>query len=112
MTWHPVCGIADIRVGEARAFELGGKTIAVYNVEGEFFATDDECTHEEASLAEGFLEDHLIECPLHGSQFDLRTGEVLSLPAVLPVKTYPVKVEAGEIRIEVVAPAGTIIHDN
>ncbi|HEV3311077.1 MAG TPA: Rieske 2Fe-2S domain-containing protein, partial [Chloroflexota bacterium] len=61
----------DIRAGEARAFELDGKLIAIYNVDGEFFATADTCPHEEYSLAEGFLEDHLIECPKHGSQFDL-----------------------------------------
>lgn len=101
MSWVAVCEVADIRAGESRPFEIEDKVIAVYNVDGEFFATDDECTHEEASLAEGFLEDHLIECPLHGSQFDLRTGEVLSLPAVMPVDTYPVRVEGQRVQIEI-----------
>jgi len=101
MPWVSVANAGDIRVGEARAVEIDGRRIAIFNVEGEFLVTDDTCTHEEASLANGFLEDHLIECPLHGSQFDLRTGEVISLPAVLPVMTYPVKVEGGEISVEV-----------
>lgn len=100
MAWIAVCETGDIRAGEGQAYELDGKLIAVYNVDGEFFATDDVCSHEEASLAEGFLEDHLIECPLHGSQFDLRTGEVLSLPAVLPIQTYPVRVEDDRVLLE------------
>lgn len=101
MAWEFVCGTTDVCVGESKAFEVGDKTIAIYNVEGEFFATDDMCPHEEASLAEGFLEDHLIECPRHGSQFDLRTGDVLSLPAVFPVQTYPLRAEGGVVVIQV-----------
>lgn len=102
MRWVRVCSTSDIKVGQAQAFEVADdEHIAVYNVEGMFFATDDTCPHEEASLAEGFLENHLIECPRHGSQFDLRTGEVLSLPAVTSVKTYPVKVEDNDVLLEV-----------
>jgi len=101
MRWVAVCGTNEMSVGESRAFEVEGRRIAVYNVDGEFFATDDTCTHEEESLAEGFLEDHLIECPKHGSQFDLRTGEVLSLPAVLPVRVYPVRVENTRVLVEI-----------
>ena len=101
MAWTPVCSADELAVGESQAFDLGDRVIALYNVEGQFFATSDRCTHEEASLAEGFLEDHLIECPLHGSQFDLRTGEVLSLPAVIPVKTYSVKVDGEQVLVDV-----------
>lgn len=101
MPWSRACRAEDIRTGEARAVEVGEKTIAVYNVEGQFFATDDSCTHEEASLADGFVENHLVECPLHGSQFDLRTGEVLSLPAVFPVGVYSTRVENGEVHVDI-----------
>lgn len=100
MAWTEVCRTSDVGVSESKAFEVGNKEIAIHNVEGEYFATDDMCPHEEASLAEGFLEDHLIECPLHGSQFDLRTGEVLSLPAVFPVRTYPARSEDGAVLVD------------
>ncbi|MBI4641820.1 MAG: Rieske 2Fe-2S domain-containing protein, partial [Candidatus Tectomicrobia bacterium] len=62
-------------------------------------AIDDTCTHEEASLSEGEVWGEVIECPKHGARFDLRTGEVVSLPAVLPVATYEVKVEGTEVKI-------------
>jgi nitrite reductase/ring-hydroxylating ferredoxin subunit len=101
VAWHAACKADDIKIGEAQPVELEGKRIAIYNVEGEFFATDDTCPHEEASLAEGFLEDHLIECPKHGSQFDLRSGHVLSLPAVFPVKTYAVRSSGDQIEIDI-----------
>jgi nitrite reductase/ring-hydroxylating ferredoxin subunit len=100
MTWTELCSTDEIRVGEGKAFEVGNSYVAIFNVEGEFCAIDDECTHEEASLAEGFVEGHLVECPLHGSQFNVRTGEVLSLPAVVPVRSYPVKLENGRILVE------------
>jgi MocE subfamily Rieske [2Fe-2S] domain protein len=101
MPWIPVCRADKLKVGESVAYEADGRTVAVFNVEGEYFATDDRCTHEETSLADGFLEDHLIECPLHGSQFDLRTGEPLSLPAVIAIRTYPTKIEEGEVFVQV-----------
>lgn len=101
MAWTAVCRAGDLGIGESRAFDVAGHSIALYNVEGEYFATEDICTHEEASLSEGFLEDHLIECPLHGSQFDLRSGKVLSLPAVIPVATYMTKLEEGVVSIDI-----------
>ncbi|HZT97872.1 MAG TPA: bifunctional 3-phenylpropionate/cinnamic acid dioxygenase ferredoxin subunit [Chloroflexota bacterium] len=100
MVWVPVCKTADVSSGDAACIKLDDRFLAIYNVDGEFFASDDSCTHEEASLAEGFLEDHLIECPLHGSQFDVRSGEVLSLPAVRPLRTYPVRLEGDDVLVE------------
>ncbi len=101
MSWVCVGRTTEIKSGEAAAFAVGTKAIAVFNVDGEFFATDDTCTHEEASLSEGFLEDHLVECPLHGSQFDLRTGEVHSLPATFPINTYSVRLDGDQIFVDV-----------
>ena len=100
MAWTRVCASSDLGASEARAFPIERVVIALYNVDGQFFATDDTCSHEEESLSEGFLEDHLIECPKHGSQFDLRTGAVLSLPAVFPVRTYPTKVVDGDVFVD------------
>ncbi len=75
----------------------GGRTIAVFNVDGAFCAIDDSCTHEYAPLSEGARSGEVVTCPKHGSRFNVRTGRVLSLPAVVPVNTYPVKVEDGQV---------------
>jgi 3-phenylpropionate/trans-cinnamate dioxygenase ferredoxin subunit len=91
--WIWVANAEAIGPGEALRVELDGDAIAVWNVEGEFYATSDTCTHEEASLTDGDFWGEVVECPLHGAQFDVRTGAVLSLPAMYPLPTYPVKVE-------------------
>lgn len=94
-----VARVDEIAPGEARAFEVDGEPIAIYNVDGQFFATCDTCSHEEASLAEGWLDDDVVTCPVHGAEFSVRTGEVLSLPATEPIATYPVRVEGDDILI-------------
>ena len=86
--------------GEVQQFEHNGKPIAIFRLEDGYFAIEDTCSHEEASLSEGEIEDGKIECPLHGALFDIRSGKNLALPAVLPVKSYPVKIENGEIYLE------------
>jgi len=73
--------------------------IAIYNVGGTFYATDDTCTHGDASLADGLLEGCAIECPFHAGTFDVRTGKALTRPCVEPVRAYPVKVEDGVIYV-------------
>jgi len=97
-----VARVEEIPPGTVKAFELDFDRVAVVNLDGEFYAISDICTHEEAYLSEGEIIDGAIECPLHGSRFDIRTGQVLALPAVMPLKTYPVKVENGEVYV---APA-------
>jgi 3-phenylpropionate/trans-cinnamate dioxygenase ferredoxin subunit len=87
--------------GQAARVVVGDEEIALYNVDGEFFATSDICSHEEASLSDGELFDHVVECPLHGARFDVRTGKPLSLPAVYPVKTFPVRVVDGKLQVEI-----------
>lgn len=94
-----VAAAKDIPPGGAAIVETDGRTIAVFNVDGEFYAIDDTCTHEEASLSAGERSGEIVTCPKHGSRFNVRTGRVLSLPAVVPVNTYPVKVEEGQILI-------------
>jgi nitrite reductase/ring-hydroxylating ferredoxin subunit len=94
------CAADDVGVGCVGRAIVGGEEIAVYNVGGEFYATSDTCTHDEASLSDGELFGHVVECPLHGARFDVRTGRALSLPAVYPVKSYPTRVVDGAVEVE------------
>src|ERR1700722_16207037 len=84
--------------GAVRRIEVPGRApIAIYNVAGPFYATDDTCTHGEASLADGFLDGHVIECPFHAGTFDVRSGEALTFPCVLALGSYPVRIEASDV---------------
>ena len=92
----------EIAPGRVKVVEVDGRHIALCNVDGEFFAIDDLCTHDGGSLDQGELYDNVIECPRHGARFDVKTGKVLALPAVKPVNTYALRVEGS--RIEVALP--------
>ena len=97
-----VAKAADIKPGELAAFEVEGARIAIANANGRFFAIDDTCTHEQCSLAqEGTLEGTVVTCGCHGAQFDVTTGDVLTPPAPEPVKAYPLRVDGGNLVIEV-----------
>ncbi|HLE78678.1 MAG TPA: non-heme iron oxygenase ferredoxin subunit [bacterium] len=87
----------EIPPGTAKLVHINGYRVAIFNVGGTFHAIDDVCTHEEASLAAGPVYGDIVACPKHGSRFHIPTGRVLSLPAVRPVDTYPVKVEDGRV---------------
>lgn len=91
--------VDDVPPGTARAVVVDGRRIALFNVGGTMYAIDDTCTHEEASLAAGAVYGEIVACPKHGSRFHLSTGRVLSLPAVIPVNTYQVKVEDGQVLV-------------
>ena len=80
-----------------KSFEVGDNVIAVYNVGGTFYATDNECTHGAASLAEGILEDDIIECTLHFGAFNVKTGEAVQAPCFTPLRTYKVVVQDGQV---------------
>lgn len=97
--WVPVARVDDVGPGEGFGVDVNGAAVALWNVEGQYYATSDICTHEETSLSAGDLWGEVVECPLHGAQFDVRTGAVLSLPAIFPLPTYPVKVEDGTIYV-------------
>lgn len=96
-----LCKLAEVEVGGARKVEVGDLALAVFNVDGEIFVTDDNCTHGPGSLSEGMIEDDVIECNFHGGQFNVRTGEVVGPPCMEPVKTYTVTVEDGVVFIDV-----------
>lgn len=89
--------------GEGKLFEAGGRRLAVFRFEGKLYCIDDTCTHEEESLSEGEIipEECAVECPKHGSLFSLTTGEALTLPATVPVKTYPVEELNGEMYVTI-----------
>ena len=92
----------DVNPGELALFEVAGRRIAVANSNGQFFAIDDTCTHEQCSLAEeGTLEGTVVTCGCHGAQFDVTTGAVLAPPAPEPVKAYPLRVDQGNLVVEV-----------
>jgi nitrite reductase/ring-hydroxylating ferredoxin subunit len=96
-----LCNTEDVQPGSALKIETGDLTLAVFNVGGEFFVTDDQCTHGPGSLSEGYLEDDVVECNFHNGQFNVRTGEVVSPPCMVPIKTYPVTILDGKVTIEV-----------
>lgn len=97
--WVQVAEAAAIGPDDGLYVEIDDVPVAIWNVDGQFYATVDTCTHEQASLSEGDLWGEIVECPLHGAQFDVRTGEVKSLPAVIDLPTYPVKVENGAVYV-------------
>ena len=91
--------IDDVAPGQVKVYEAQGRRIALCNVEGTFYAIDDVCTHDGGSLDQGELEGYQIECPRHGARFDVRSGRALALPAVVPVRSYPVRVEDGVVKV-------------
>ncbi len=94
-----VAETSDIPAGRVKVVVVGDRRIALCNVDGEFFAIDDICTHDGGPLDQGELQSDVIECPRHGARFNVKTGKVLALPAVKPLATYPLKVEGNEIRV-------------
>jgi biphenyl 2,3-dioxygenase ferredoxin component len=95
-----LCSTAEIEPGNALKVETGDLVLAVFNVDGEYYVTDDLCTHGPGSLSEGYIEDDVVECNFHNGQFNIKTGEVVSPPCMVPVKTYKAFVENGRVIIE------------
>ena len=98
-----VCPLADLPPGATRIVEWDDLEIGVFNCDGEILAIEDRCSHDDGTLADGIVDQVActVECPRHGSLFDLRTGKPRTLPAYVPVDTYPVLVEDGLIKLEV-----------
>lgn len=93
--------LADVSPGSMKQVVVGGKSVAITNIDGVVFAVADSCTHKECSLGnEGFLNGKVITCGCHGAQFDAATGKVMSLPATVDLATYETKVENGEIYVK------------
>src|SRR5215470_14803707 len=96
-----LCKVEDVPIGEVRKVEAGNLTVAVYNLDGRFFVTDNACTHGPGEMSEGFVDGDVIECNFHQGRFSIRTGEVVGPPCMLPLRTYTAIVENGTVWIEV-----------
>jgi len=96
-----VAGRSEIAPGGKKLVEIDGRAIAVFNVDGTFYAIDDVCTHDGGPLAEGDLEGNEIRCPRHGARFDVRTGAALSFPAIEPVETHRTELRGDEVYVAV-----------
>ncbi len=96
-----VAKVSDIPPGEARAFEVEGEKIGIFNVDGQFYAVNNVCTHSGGPLHEGEVVDGRVVCPWHQAEFDLKSGEVECPPAVEGVKSYKVEVAGDTLKVEV-----------
>jgi len=97
--YRKVCLVTEISNGRTKCIERGGKKIAICNVDGEFYAIDDFCTHAYASLSDGNLCGEEIECPLHGARYNVKTGAATAPPAIQAVATYPVRINGEYVEI-------------
>ena len=96
-----VASAADLAPGEAKCVEVAGKKLALFNVEGNFYAIDDTCTHRGGPLSQGEVNGMVVTCPFHGARFDVTTGQVLGPPAARGVGRYDVRVEGEDVKIEI-----------
>lgn len=90
---------SELPNGERMFVEIEGKPIVIFNIAGQFFSIADVCSHDEGPVGEGDLEGYNITCPRHGAQFDVRTGGVTQMPAVVDIPAYPVRVDNGMIQL-------------
>ncbi len=95
--WIRVEAVAALLPGEFRVVWDGDTAIAVYNIDGDYYAVEDRCSHDDGELAGGEMHGHEGECPRHGARFDVRSGEALCAPAYEPIAKFPVRLENGAI---------------
>jgi 3-phenylpropionate/trans-cinnamate dioxygenase ferredoxin subunit len=109
MTFTRACALGDLEDGKPLAVTVADVAIAVVRDEGDVYAIRDRCSHAEIPLSEGDVDGCLIECWLHGSSFDMRTGEPTSLPAFEPVAVYPVRLEGDDVLVDVTNPTNGVV---
>lgn len=95
--WIDVSAVDAVPEDDVIGIDLEGKSLALYKVEGEVFATDNICSHGNARLCDGFLDGHEIECPLHQGKFDVRNGKAMCAPLTEDIKSYPVRIEGSRV---------------
>ena len=98
--WTEAAAVDEVPADDVVGMQVGGRDIALYNVDGQIYATDNVCTHGHARLCEGFLEGHEIECPLHQGRFDIRDGRATCAPATDALRCYPVRIEGGRVLLQ------------
>jgi 3-phenylpropionate/trans-cinnamate dioxygenase ferredoxin component len=98
-----VCPVEELSSGEMKIVTAGSVSVGVYNLDGAYYAIEDRCSHDDGPLCEGEFdpETGVVICPRHGANFDIRSGEALTLPAFQPVSVYPVRVVDGIVKVEV-----------
>jgi len=101
MAFVKVATVEEVAPGTAKQVSANGRVLALFNVEGTFYAIDDTCTHRGGPLSEGFLEGKMVTCPWHAADFDVTTGQNLGPPAPKPVVAYKVQVVGNEVQVEV-----------
>ena len=97
--WIDVARADELASGQCKRVDADGTKVAVFNIDGEYYAIEDVCTHDGGDLASGCLEGDVVVCPRHGARFSVRTGEALSAPAYEPTASFPVRVEQGRIQV-------------
>ena len=100
-TFHTVAEVSELAPGSGKAVDVGGQQIALFNVDGTFYAIGNACTHRGGSLSDGGLEGSKVTCPLHGAEFDVTTGNHLTPPAPGAVPSFKVRVEGNEVQVEI-----------
>jgi naphthalene 1,2-dioxygenase system ferredoxin subunit len=99
--WYDVIDSAQIDEEDVKPAEVGGVEIAIYRINGEFFATEDRCSHGAAALSDGVVIGDVIECPLHQGRFCIRTGEPKGGPVIIPLRTFATKVQDGRVLVRI-----------
>jgi 3-phenylpropionate/trans-cinnamate dioxygenase ferredoxin subunit len=94
-----IAGEGELPPGERLFVEIDDQTLVVFNIAGTYFAIEDVCSHDDGPLGDGELAGHEVICPRHGARFDVRTGKSLTLPAIVDIPAYPVRVTGGEVQI-------------
>jgi nitrite reductase/ring-hydroxylating ferredoxin subunit len=102
-----VCAAADLPPGNVKSFEVGDERVAVYNIDGTFYATEAHCTHAAADLADGILEGDVVECSLHFGAFHVPSGKAVQSPCFTDLKTFRTEVKDGQVYVDLSAPATT-----
>ena len=100
MAWIRACAVADLEPGDALRIDVD-PPVAVFNVQGEFLATSDACTHADSSLADGYVDDDVVECAWHFAKFCVRTGQALCQPATEDLRTYATKIENDDVFVDI-----------
>ncbi|OGC76147.1 MAG: hypothetical protein A2Z27_05420 [candidate division Zixibacteria bacterium RBG_16_50_21] len=101
MADYKIARKGEVPPGKTKIVKAGKKELVLCNVENVYYCIDNLCTHDDGPLGEGELMEEVIECPRHGAQFDVKTGEVVSMPAVVPIRTYAVRLQGEEIIVAV-----------
>lgn len=101
MARHALCEASELQPGQCRAFKVDGRGVALYNVDGVFYATQDFCRHKGGSLGKGELEGTVVRCPLHGWKFDVVSGDCLTQPHCKKLALFPASLEAGKVVVDI-----------